>query len=134
MSRSPAPALLVALALAIACCPCRAQSSLDQITIEAEAAADALASGWVSTGDTASLLSGIDFAAAGGVSSQPTIHGLGDDRVRDMAVINLLNRQYENPLGGTWQSALYAPGYMGATFRPLPSAGRSLDIGVTVKF
>jgi iron complex outermembrane recepter protein len=52
----------------------------------------------------------------------------------DLAVTNLLDRQYENPLGGTWQSALYAPGYMGATFRPLPAAGRSLDIGVTVRF
>ena len=52
----------------------------------------------------------------------------------DMAVTNLLDRQYENPLGGTWQSALYPPGYMGVTFRPLPAAGRSLDIGVTVKF
>jgi iron complex outermembrane receptor protein len=52
----------------------------------------------------------------------------------DLAVTNLLDRQYENPLGGTWQSALYPPGYMGATFRPLPAAGRSLDIGVTARF
>jgi len=52
----------------------------------------------------------------------------------DFAITNLLDHQYENPLGGTWQSALYPPGYTGATFRPLPAAGRSYDIGVTVKF
>jgi iron complex outermembrane receptor protein len=52
----------------------------------------------------------------------------------DFAVVNLLDRQYENPLGGTWQSALYPPGYSGTTFRPLPAAGRSFDAGITVKF
>jgi iron complex outermembrane receptor protein len=52
----------------------------------------------------------------------------------DFAITNLPNRQYENPLGGTWQSALYPPGYQEATFRPLPAAGRSFDTGVTVKF
>ncbi len=52
----------------------------------------------------------------------------------DFAITNLLDRQYENPLGGTWQSALYPPGYQGATFRRLPAAGRSYDTGVTVKF
>jgi iron complex outermembrane recepter protein len=52
----------------------------------------------------------------------------------DFAITNLLDRQYESPLGGTWQSALYPPGYQGATFRPLPAAGRSFDTGVTVKF
>jgi iron complex outermembrane recepter protein len=52
----------------------------------------------------------------------------------DFAISNLLDRQYENPLGGTWQSALYPPGFLGATFRPLPAAGRSFDTGVTVKF
>ncbi len=52
----------------------------------------------------------------------------------DFAITNLLDRQYENPLGGTWQSALYPPGYAGATFRPLPAAGRSFDTGVTLKF
>lgn len=50
------------------------------------------------------------------------------------AVINLLDRQYSNPLGGTWQSALYSPGYAGATFRPLPAQGRSLDACITLKF
>jgi iron complex outermembrane receptor protein len=52
----------------------------------------------------------------------------------DFAITNLLNRQYENPLGGTWQSDLYPPGYAGPTFRPLPAAGRSFDTGVTVEF
>ena len=51
----------------------------------------------------------------------------------DFAITNLLDRQYENPLGGTWQSALYPPGYPGATFHPLPAPGRSLDAEVTVK-
>jgi iron complex outermembrane receptor protein len=52
----------------------------------------------------------------------------------DFAITNLLDRQYANPLGGTWQSALYPPGYAGATFRPLPAAGRSFDTGFTVNF
>ena len=52
----------------------------------------------------------------------------------DFAITNLLDHQYENPLGGTWQSALYPPGYLGPTFRPLPAAGRSFDTGVTVNF
>jgi iron complex outermembrane receptor protein len=52
----------------------------------------------------------------------------------DFAITNLLDRPYENPLGGTWQSALYPQGLTGATFRPLPAAGRSFDTGVTLKF
>jgi iron complex outermembrane receptor protein len=52
----------------------------------------------------------------------------------DFAVTNLLDRQYENPLGGTWQSALYPPGFAGSTFRPLPAQGRSFNTGVTVQF
>ena len=52
----------------------------------------------------------------------------------DFAVNNLLDRRYADPLGGTWQSALYPPGYAGATFRPLPAPGRSLDTGFSVKF
>ena len=52
----------------------------------------------------------------------------------DLAVTNLLDRQFENPLGGAWQSALYPRGYNGATFRPLPAQGRSVDAGITVKF
>jgi iron complex outermembrane receptor protein len=52
----------------------------------------------------------------------------------DVAVTNLLDRQYENPLGGTWQSALYPPGLAGTAFRPLPAQGRSFNTGVTVQF
>jgi iron complex outermembrane receptor protein len=52
----------------------------------------------------------------------------------DFAVINLFDRQYASPLGGTWQSAQYSPGYAGATFRPLPAAGRSVDTGFSVNF
>jgi iron complex outermembrane recepter protein len=52
----------------------------------------------------------------------------------DFAITNLLDRQYSNPLGGTWQSALYPAGFAGATFQPLPSAGRSFDTGISVKF
>ena len=52
----------------------------------------------------------------------------------DFAITNLLNRQYASPLGGSWQSALYPPDYMGAAFRPLPAMGRSFDTGATVKF
>jgi iron complex outermembrane recepter protein len=52
----------------------------------------------------------------------------------DLAISNLLDRQYANPLGGTWQSALYAPGYAGATFKPLPAMGRSFDTGLTLNF
>jgi iron complex outermembrane receptor protein len=52
----------------------------------------------------------------------------------DFAITNLFDRRYASPLGGTWQSALYPPGYAGATFRPLPAAGRSLDTGFSLKF
>ena len=52
----------------------------------------------------------------------------------DFAISNLLDRQYASPLGGTWESALYPPGYAGATFRPLPAAGRSFDTGFSMKF
>jgi iron complex outermembrane receptor protein len=52
----------------------------------------------------------------------------------DFSITNLLNRQYQNPLGGTWQSDLYPPGYPGSTIHPLPAPGRSFDTAVTVKF
>jgi iron complex outermembrane receptor protein len=52
----------------------------------------------------------------------------------DLAVTNVLDRQYDNPLGGTFQSALYPPGYSGSSFRPLPAQGRSFDTGVSVTF
>ena len=51
----------------------------------------------------------------------------------DLAVTNLLDRQYASPLGGSWLSALYPPGVMGP-FLPLPAPGRSLDAAVSVKF
>ena len=52
----------------------------------------------------------------------------------DFAISNLLDRQYASPLGGTWQSAAYPPGFAGSTFRPLPALGRSFDTGFSVKF
>ncbi|HXY96869.1 MAG TPA: TonB-dependent receptor [Steroidobacteraceae bacterium] len=48
----------------------------------------------------------------------------------DLAVTNLLDRQYADPLGGRWQSGLYPPGFAGA-IPPLPGLGRSVDLGVT---
>ena len=52
----------------------------------------------------------------------------------DLAVRNLFDRQYYSPLGGSWQSAFYPENYRGATFRPLPSAGRSVDTEISVEF
>ena len=52
----------------------------------------------------------------------------------DFAIANLLDRRYASPLGGTWQSAAYAPGFAGSTFRPLPAVGRSFDTGFSLKF
>jgi hypothetical protein len=43
-----------------------------------------------------------------------------------------VNRVWQ--LRGTWQSALYPPGFTGATFRPLPAEGRSFATGFSVKF
>jgi iron complex outermembrane receptor protein len=68
-----------------------------------------------------------------GILDLRTAYELGSVRL-DCAITNVSDRQYEHPLGGTWQSALYTPNYRGATFRPLPAAGRSFDIGVAVKF
>jgi iron complex outermembrane receptor protein len=51
----------------------------------------------------------------------------------DFAITNLFDRQHADPLGGTWQSARYPPGYA-AAFRPLPAAGRSFDTGFSAKF
>jgi iron complex outermembrane receptor protein len=68
-----------------------------------------------------------------GILDLRTAYEFGSVRL-DCAITNLSDRQYEHPLGGTWQSALYSPGYRGVTFRPLPAAGRSFDIGVAVKF
>ena len=52
----------------------------------------------------------------------------------DFAINNLLDRRYTSPLAGTWQSAVYSPGYAGATFHPLPAEGRSFDTGFSAKF
>jgi iron complex outermembrane recepter protein len=51
----------------------------------------------------------------------------------DLAVTNLFNRQYADPLAGRWQSGLYPPGFMG-TIPALPAMGRSIDVGLTVGF
>ena len=48
----------------------------------------------------------------------------------DLAVSNLLDRQYADPLGGRWQSGLYPPGFTGA-IPALPAMGRSVDLGFT---
>jgi iron complex outermembrane receptor protein len=56
-------------------------------------------------------------------------------RIRlDVAVNNLLDHQYYNPLGGSWLSGLYGPTYMGPGFGPLPAPGRSVNTSVTVNF
>jgi outer membrane receptor protein involved in Fe transport len=181
---------------------CSGRNARNQVATEA-----ATLAGWIRSSDTASLLSGVDAAQAGGLSGLPMIHGLGDDRIRTLvngvpvtaacpmhmnpplsyidpaaisrvetlpgvtpvrlggdsiagtievesappsfavarksavdptrlepptpgyslldlctayvwrnfrlaiAVSDLLDRRYANPLGGTWQSARYAPGY-----------------------
>src|ERR1700676_5085323 len=74
------------MALILACSPSWAQMPEEQATIVVEATADAatLAASRVSSSDTASLLASIDSAQAGGVSSLPMLHGLGDDRIRTL--------------------------------------------------
>ena len=74
------------MALVLACSPSWAQTVGEPATIVVEATTDAaaLTGRWVSNSDTASLLPGVDSAQAGGVSSLPTIHGLGDDRIRTL--------------------------------------------------
>src|ERR1700734_3874589 len=66
------------------CSPSRAQSSTETPEILIVGRADVLAAGQVSSSDTASLLSGLAPAQAGGVSGLPMIHGLGDDRIRTL--------------------------------------------------
>jgi iron complex outermembrane recepter protein len=58
----------------------RAGAETPQIVVASEA--QAFTTGHISSSDTASLLSGVDTAPAGGVSGLPMIHGLGDDRIR----------------------------------------------------
>src|ERR1700733_1447661 len=76
----------VGMALVLACSPSGAQTLGEAATIVVEATADAatLAARRVSSSDTVSLLAGVDSAQAGGVSSLPTVHGLGDDRIRTL--------------------------------------------------
>jgi iron complex outermembrane receptor protein len=50
----------------------------------------------------------------------------------DVAITNLFDRQYADPLGGRWQSGLYPPSFSGA-IPGLPGMGRSLDVGITLK-
>src|ERR1700688_3128158 len=76
---------LVGMALILGCSPSWAQTAGEPGSIVVEATADAaaaLAARRVSDSDTASLLAGVDSAQAGGVSSLPMLHGLGDDRIR----------------------------------------------------
>ncbi len=51
----------------------------------------------------------------------------------DLAVTNLFDRQYADPLAGRWQSGLYAPGF-GGVIPALPAIGRSVDLGLTITF
>ena len=51
----------------------------------------------------------------------------------DLAVTNLFDRQYADPLAGRWQSGLYAPGFTGM-IPALPAMGRSVDVGLTITF
>jgi iron complex outermembrane receptor protein len=76
---------LAAVAFALACSPSWAQTMGDPAAVLIEASADAaLAARRVSSSDTAALLAGVDSAQAGGVSSLPMLHGLGDDRIRSL--------------------------------------------------
>src|SRR6202166_4764728 len=78
---------LVGMALILGCSPSWAQTAGEPGSIVVEATADAaaaLAARRVSDSDTASLLAGVDSAQAGGVSSLPMLHGLGDDRIRTL--------------------------------------------------
>jgi len=49
----------------------------------------------------------------------------------DLAVTNLFDRQYADPLAGRWQSGLYPPGFAGM-IPALPAMGRSVDFGLTI--
>jgi hypothetical protein len=73
-----------ALLLFTTCSPGRAQSGKETPEILIVGRSDVLDAGQVSSSDTASLLSGVDSAQAGGVSGLPMIHGLGDDRIRTL--------------------------------------------------
>src|SRR5579863_6047180 len=70
-----------ALSLFTTCSSGRAEPSTETPEILIVGRADMLVAAQVSSSDTASLLSGVDSARAGGVSGLPIIHGLGDDRI-----------------------------------------------------
>jgi iron complex outermembrane receptor protein len=70
------------LPVVIACSPGRAPASTETREIVVTGEVEAFAAGQISSSDTASLLSGVDSAQAGGVSGLPMIRGLGDDRIR----------------------------------------------------
>ncbi|MBS0507865.1 MAG: TonB-dependent receptor plug domain-containing protein, partial [Proteobacteria bacterium] len=89
----PLAALLAALPLAVAA---QQEAALQTITVTAEPTGDApvgaseapkatLQAGRAASSDTAGLLRnlpGVSLSGAGGVSSLPNVHGLGDDRLR----------------------------------------------------
>jgi iron complex outermembrane receptor protein len=52
----------------------------------------------------------------------------------ELAVRNLLDHRYADPLGGAWISAFNPMGAMEQTYRPLPAQGRSIDSAVTLLF
>jgi hypothetical protein len=70
--------LSMALPLVFACSNGWAQTSVQTPEIVVTGGVDAIALGAISSSDTASLLSDIDSAQAGGPSGLPMIHGLGD--------------------------------------------------------
>src|SRR6202166_2092681 len=86
ITHSQSASALAGMALMLVCSPSCAQTVGEPATIVVEATADAaaLAARRVSSSDTASLLTGVDSAQGGGVSSLPMIHGLGDDRIRTL--------------------------------------------------
>jgi iron complex outermembrane receptor protein len=72
------------LLLTVGWCPGWTHANTEPPELLVVSSVDLLAAGQLSSSDTASLLSGIDFAQAGGVSGLPVIHGLGDDRIRTL--------------------------------------------------
>jgi iron complex outermembrane receptor protein len=72
------------LLLTVGWCPGWTHANTEPPELLVVSSVDLLAAEQLSSSDTASLLSGIDFAQAGGVSGLPVIHGLGDDRIRTL--------------------------------------------------
>lgn len=73
-----------ALLLLAGCSPGWVQAGGETPEIQVFGGVDVLAAAQISSSDTASLLSGIDSAQAGGVSGLPVIHGLDNDRIRTL--------------------------------------------------